>query len=99
MISVRGGAALAAVGHVGRAWAFSFQTPRSKPVVDVFQFFISAVLNGKPVGLAMDAFNTKYAALSAELQALGRKRNLGAAVPQDRFVDVWIARNDAGIPS
>jgi hypothetical protein len=62
-----GGGPLAFVGHVERAWACSFSGRREGIQNDVFRSALSAIMDGRRVGHAMDFFDDRYAALTAEL--------------------------------
>lgn len=67
MLSLRGGAALAVVGHVERAWSTSFLSGRGESQVNTYRRFINKLLDGFPVGHAMEDFNLRYAELASDL--------------------------------
>jgi len=102
MLSLSKGGALAVVAHVERAWATSFlaesssKTPASKARqsehVDVFASAIGQLLDGHPIGSAMEYFNVRYAALSTELTAL-----MDAPMDPNPYdlAEKWTANNDA----
>jgi hypothetical protein len=96
LLSLKGGPALAFIGHVGRALGFSFLTPNSDSVLDCFNVLVDRICSSQPAGLALDGFNAKYAALSVQLERLRRNRQLGANVPDEKFATTWLACNDAG---
>jgi hypothetical protein len=89
--------ALAVLGHVERAWGYSFL----KPTGDVDnQHFISALrhlLKGSPVGWATDpGFNLRYADMSSELSVYLEKRQQNSSAVNDYdLTQVWTANNDA----
>ncbi len=92
------GGALAFVGHVDRAWACSFLMPGAQEQIDVFSSFLKELLDGAPVGRAMEYFNGRYSALAAALTSrLQEVRN--RVIPDEAFKkDVaanWLAHNDA----
>lgn len=62
--------ALAVIGHVERAWGYSFISPRGDLEHQAFVTALRTLMNGQPVGLATDAsFNLRYAAMSSDLSA------------------------------
>ncbi|HWM92186.1 MAG TPA: C25 family cysteine peptidase [Thermoanaerobaculia bacterium] len=90
-----GGGALAVVGHVDRVWTFSFDWPQSGSQLQVFESAIGRLLEGYPVGAAMEYFNQRYAELSTDLREEREEVSWGA--PPDCFSlsDLWTAANDA----
>lgn len=59
--------ALAVVGHVDRMWGYSFYWPRSGQQLPAFRDALSRLLEGKPLGWAMESFNLRYAELAVDL--------------------------------
>jgi Peptidase family C25 len=88
------GGALAVIGHVERAWGYSFATP-SGPQLIPFRNVLGRTLVGQPVGHAMRDFNEKYAALSTNLTSLLREAGLGKQVPDEELAGLWTERHDA----
>ncbi|MFL6197143.1 MAG: hypothetical protein ACJ75H_23355 [Thermoanaerobaculia bacterium] len=95
LLSHPGGGALAVVGHVERAWGFSLVWPGAGPRITAFESTVRRLLDGKPVGWAMEIFNQRYAELTsdlaAEVEALGFGKELDEAV----LADLWTASHDA----
>ena len=89
------GSALAAVGHIERAWSLSFESTTNVPLLTAFQNALGWILLGKPVGYAMKDFNEKYAVLSSGLSAMLENVGWGIAVPDDKLAFEWLQRNDA----
>ena len=90
--------ALAVVGHVERAWTYSFLNDRAQPQVQVFRAALGQLLDEAPVGLAMEWFNQRYAALATALTAaLGKFVHLKALGPKDLLdtATLWTGHNDA----
>lgn len=61
------GVALAVVGHVDRAWGNSFLGKADKPEIQTFQNTLKRLLEGHPVGSAMEYFNQYYATEATKL--------------------------------
>jgi hypothetical protein len=91
-----GGGALAVIGHVERAWGVSFLGDRKEEQIAVFQSAVQRLLEGVPVGYAMEYMNGRYAALSTELNAaIERKETFGMRVSDYDLAQLWTASNDA----
>ena len=95
LLSHRNGGALACIGHVDRAFAFSFLSPEAGPQLQPFRNAIGRILLGQPVGHAVKDFNERYAALSVELASLLEEVGFGAKIPAEQLSSDWLARNDA----
>lgn len=102
------GGALAAIGHVDRAWAFSFlweelweQT--GQPNLTVFESTFQRLMAGEPVGYALEYFNERYAELSTmlheeregELFKISRGKLVNDESRQRALIHLWTANNDA----
>jgi len=89
------GGALAVIGHIDRAWGYSFVGGGERQLLP-FQNALGRVLVGQPIGFAMKDFNEKYAALSANLSTLLQDAGYGdRAISEDTLAQVWTERNDA----
>lgn len=66
------GGALAVIGHVERAWGYSYgvDDPRKRTHTAVFHSAIARLLLGHPVGHAMEYFNEHYAERATALSEL-----------------------------
>ena len=95
LLSHRNGGALACIGHVDRAFAFSFLSPEAGPQLQPFRNAIGRILLGQPVGHAVKDFNERYAALSTELSSLLEEVGIGAKISAEQLTTKWIGRNDA----
>ena len=95
MLAHPGGSALASLGHIDRAWAYSFVSDRGKGQVQGIRDVLARILSGDRIGHATDQFNVRWAALSTDLteslQAAAKGNNVSDAVLANR----WIARDDA----
>lgn len=76
--------ALAILGHIGRSWTSSFNRTGDSggdsepPLLEVFSMTLRRLLQGNPVGHALEPFNVRYAADTAKLADLNLARRFGA---------------------
>jgi hypothetical protein len=96
LLSKPNGAAIAVLGHIDRAWGFSFISERSDELLNPFENAIRRSLKGRPIGQALKDFYDKYAACSIELTDLIDTREVGGDVDPKELVLAWARRNDAG---
>jgi hypothetical protein len=89
------GSALAVVGHVERAWGYSFVWPGIGSQLQVFDSALTELLRGVPVGHAIEYFSDRYAALTTDLEALKEDARFGATPDPLEVSGLWTARNDA----
>ncbi|HEX8743568.1 MAG TPA: hypothetical protein VF712_10570 [Thermoleophilaceae bacterium] len=89
------GGALAAVGHIDRAWGSSIGSPAAGRQVQPFTNAARAILAGWPVGHAVKDFNERFASLSAELSQMIEYTLHGAAVSPAEVAQRYVERNDA----
>ncbi len=97
LLSHTGGGALATLGHVDRAWNFSFQSARATPQLQGFRDVMGRILRGERVGQATDQFNIRWAALSTDLSEalLGQSYAALSNLERAKLANRWIARDDA----
>ncbi len=107
MLALRDRGALAVIGHVERAWNMSFMAEmqsrpegmrvRRREHVDVFTCALERLLDGHPVGAAMDFFNVRYAAVATELASLYNRIAAEAPNRADmyRLAELWATTCDA----
>ncbi|HVG19341.1 MAG TPA: hypothetical protein VNI02_09820, partial [Blastocatellia bacterium] len=90
-----GGGALATLGHVDRAWAYSFHSARIGGQIQGFRDVMTRIMRGDRVGYATDQFDIRRVAVSDRLSELLRKIASEAAVSDRELLGLWIERNDA----
>lgn len=107
MLALKDRGALAVIGHVERAWNMSFMAEmqsrpegmkvRRREHVDVFTCAFERLLNGYPVGAAMDYFDVRYAAVATELASLYNRVAAEAPERADlyRLAELWATTYDA----
>jgi hypothetical protein len=86
--------ALAVIGHLERAWGHSFLWSDTAQV-DVFESTLKLLLDGWPVGAAMEYLNQRYAELATLLAAALRRAFAGEPVDAREVSRLWTAHNDA----
>jgi hypothetical protein len=94
MLALPRGGALAVVGHVERAWSYSFRWPGAGAQTGVFRNTLHQLLEGYPVGAALEYFNARYAELSTDLTA-AKWANKSSPRAAQELTELWTANNDA----
>jgi hypothetical protein len=89
------GGALAVIGHIDRAWACSFTSPKAGPQTGTFFGVLARLLNGEPVGAATETLNQRYAALASELGTTLQEDRTGTTANATTLAGLWTANNDA----
>lgn len=95
LLSRPGGGALAVIGHVERAWGYSYRWKDVESEPESFKAVIYQLMRGMPVGYAMEHVNQRYAQIAASLAY-----DLGEARFNPRYDPKvlgyhWMAHNDA----
>ena len=83
------------IGHVERAWAHSFLSRRSKSQLKAFESTLRLLMDGCPVGYAMESFNQRYSEAATDLALALQELGYGEAINKDDIADLWTTNNDA----
>lgn len=89
------GGALAVIGHVERAWECSISWPGVGGWIQAFEEAFRQLLEGYPVGAAMEVFGKRYAELSCDLNAHLQEERRGGKVDSELLAGLWTWCNDA----
>ncbi len=88
------GGALAVIGHVERAWGYSFLSPGAGAQNGAFESTLRLLLSGDPVGWTTESFNLRYADLASTLTEAIENLEYGEPNPYD-IAGLWTSHNDA----
>ncbi len=93
------GGALAVLGHIDRAWGWSFESDNGTAQNGDFRMILNSLMAGNRIGQATDQFNTNWAALSTGIaETLQQMQNGERTLSGDnlkKFANQWVARDDA----
>ena len=95
LLGLPGGGALAVVGHIDRAWSYSFQWGRAGDQLDIYHSFLTQILAGTPIGAALDVVNQFYASIATLLNNELEDIKFGKSPDDLELSGLWTANNDA----
>lgn len=87
--------ALAVLGHIDRAWTYSYRWRNSVAQPYAFQSVLGALLGGEPIGAAASYLGDRHNALVRDLLELQVRALRGKDFDVDRFVGAWMSERDA----
>lgn len=85
--------AQAVIGHVERAWGYSFMVDDS-PSLQAFRSALQSLMSGAPVGLAFEYFNMRYAEFATDLTDKVQRDDWDPVDALD-MANSWTATNDS----
>jgi hypothetical protein len=88
------GGALAVIGHIERAWSYSYAWPGTGAGTTAFESTLRRLLDGYPAGAAVDYLHLRWAELSTVLTQLIADAEAGGGSPQT-LARMWTAAADA----
>ncbi len=88
--------ALAVIGHVDRAWTSSFSWNGEGGHVQVYNDILKQLIDGMPVGWAMEAMGAYFGAQAASLHEMRNERSFFRPADYVIYGDVWRETADAG---
>ncbi len=93
------GGALAVIGHIDRAWGWSFESDSGTAQNGDFRMILNKLMAGDRIGQATDQFNTNWGALSTGIAETLQQVQSGERVlsPENmkQLANQWVARDDA----
>ena len=87
--------ALAVVAHVEQCWGYSYLGMEGGERLQTFESSFARLLNGHPVGSAMDYFNRRYAEISVALSSELKRLRYGKQPDERKLTRLWTAEQDA----
>ncbi len=94
MLALPKGGALAVVGHVERAWTFSFNWDKAGAQTLSFESTLTRLMENHPIGSALDYLNSRYAEISTMLSNALEEAEYTKPNPY-KLANLWTAHNDA----
>lgn len=97
MLSHPSGGALAVIGHVERAWGYSFLSPDSTAHTNSFEDTVRELMGRARVGWATESLNLRYADKATELAGVLEEESYEDTPKKSPYelAGLWTAHNDA----
>jgi hypothetical protein len=89
------GGALAVIGHVERAWDYSFKFDKTKRQTQTFTSTLFQIMDQHPIGAAMEFMNGRYAELSTAITEYEHSVKQGKQPDNYELAGLWMQNNDA----
>ena len=83
------------IGHVDRAWSYSFQWGRAGDQLDIYHSTLTRLLARVPVGAALEVVNQFYASIATLLNGELEDIKFGKVADDVELSGLWTANNDA----
>lgn len=88
-------AALAVVGHVDKAWSYSFDWPQVGHHTKTYEDTLMRLFRGYPIGHAMEMINEQAAELSVSLHDSDARIGTADELNSEEIAGLWTATNDS----
>ena len=95
LLSLKAGGALAVIGHVDRAWSYSFQTSSAGDQIGPFRETIQRLFRGQSVGRAIREFRDRYATLCVYAMCVNQKAEAGEHIDAEAYAQILTECEDA----
>jgi hypothetical protein len=90
----RPGGALAVLGHVDRVWTSNFSWSDAGQI-QTLRSLVSEILDGNPIGNAMEHINHRHAAFAVRFSELAQDKDTLIRINPDEYARVWREMNDS----
>jgi hypothetical protein len=91
------GGALACIGHIERAWSFSFTSGEDKAIVP-FRAAVTELMRGIPIGHALESLNSRFAGIATQITQIledDRTKPADQKTDSETVAWKWVEHNDS----